>query len=313
MNNTLELAIERIAARIPFSKLEQAAIELSQGYRMQTEGQKAEKPYMLKEEHKIAYLALRLPATFASISAVLKHIPIEINSLLDIGSGPGTAYLAASLLFPKIQETLLIEKDSSLIRLGQELIGNQKTVNFRASDMKSFVPERSYDLITAAYALSELPETQLQTTLSNLWKAADPLICIIEPGTPYGFKTILQARAHLIQQGAHILAPCTHENACPWLNTQEWCHFSVRFDRTRLQKRVKNAFLGYEDEKYSYLIASKVPLVRPASRIVKTPIKRSGFINFTLCDSTGIHSQIFSKKQGEAYQAVKKLEWGDGL
>lgn len=304
MNN-----LEKITSQLPFPKLKKAAEELSLSYRAQTEGIKSKK-FMATLDHKIAYLALRMPATYAAIQDVLRRINEPIHSLLDVGSGPGTAYLAALNQFPTLKEALLIEKDPQMIKLGQELI---QRATYQSQGIETYKAQKTFDLVIAAYSLSELPEESLSTILEELWKSAGKYLCIIESGTPYGFKTILQARSKLIELGGHLVAPCTHEKACPMQNSKDWCHFSVRFERTQLQRRVKEATLGYEDEKYSYIIVSKAPIARPESRIVKTPVKRSGFISFTLCNARGLETKIFSKKDGEAYQEAKKLEWGDSL
>lgn len=315
MNNFshLEQKIENLTASIPFKRLEKAANELSLSYRAQTDGIKTQKPFMFSSDHRLAYLALRMPATFNAISCVLEKIPLPITSLLDIGSGPGTAFWAALNQFPTLKEALLIERDKEMIVHGKRLLSGQNNAIYQSTDITTFTPPKSYDLITAAYSLSELSESTLEPILTKLWQAANPILCLIESGTPYGFQTILRAREILLKQNAFILAPCTHHNPCPWSSGNPWCHFSTRFERTRLQKRVKGAELGYEDEKYSYLIVSKTPLPRPESRIVKSPIKRSGFLSLTLCDSSGIHDKNFSKKQKEIYQEAKKLDWGDGL
>ena len=80
-----------------------------------------------------------------------------------------------------------------------------------------------------------------------------------------------------------------------------------------MQRLVKGATLGYEDEKYSYLLVSKEPIERPESRIVKTPDKHSGHVRFVLCNLRGLETKVISKKEKEVYKEAKKLDWGDAL
>lgn len=301
--------LEELLKTIPFRVLERASQELSEAYREQSDGIKKSKPFMAKYEHKLAYLALRMPATYAAVYNCLEKIPFPIQSLLDVGSGPGTAFLAAQEIFPRLQRVDLVERDQELIQIGQKL---SSKAHYLQQDMHNFVTTNSYDLITAAYALSELPEEHLTHVVNTLWQAGN-CICIVEPGTPYGFKRIHQIRSQLISLGAHILAPCTHEAACPLAHSDDWCHFAVRFSRPQSQRLVKGASLGYEDEKYSYLIATKKPYPQAYARIIKTPSKHSGHVRLTLCTSHGLENKLISRRDGELYKEARKLDWGDIL
>lgn len=266
---------------------------------------------MATYEQKIAYLALRMPATFAAISECLKHVPIPIKTLLDAGSGPGTGFWAAWSLFPSLQKAVLLEKDEELIKIGKELL---KPLTFPASyqkqDLSSYTSTESFDLAIAAYVLSELSE--MEQVVEKLFQSSS-LFLIVESGTPYGYRTILKARDYLIKKGAFILAPCTHEAKCPLAESSDWCHFAARLPRTEIQRLVKGATLGYEDEKYSYLMVSKVPFNRPESRIIKTPDKHSGHVRLTLCNKNGLETKVISRKEKEVYKDAKKLTWGDSL
>src|SRR5690606_27604170 len=99
-----------------------------------------------------------------------------------------------------------------------------------------------------------------------------------EPGTPAGYQRILAARDRLRQRGAALAAPCPHDAACPMAG-RDWCHFAVRLDRSRLHRHLKGAALGWEDEKFSYVVAVPpgAPDPRRASaRIVRRPRKETG-------------------------------------
>lgn len=302
--NILE-ACQDILREMPLSQLEKAAAELSLAYRSQSEGKKSTK-YMTTRAHKLAYLALRFPSTFASTTYVLKQIPEPIMSLIDFGSGPGTVLAAASNLFPMLTHAHLVEHDAELIGISRKLLSH-----FPLKEIASQMPSHAKaNLVTAAYSLSELPHVDLDHMVDRLWDAADKYLVVIEPGTPYGFQIVHQVRERLIRKGGIIVAPCTHENLCPLYAKGDFCHFAVRFNRTFWQKRVKGGELGYEDEKFSYLIMTKDPVERAYSRVVRAPMHRSGHTLLTLCSPKGLEETTISRKEGDLYQKAKKLVWG---
>lgn len=139
-------------------------------------------------------------------------------------------------------------------------------------------------------------------------------LVVIEPGTPKGFDSILNIRRYITKNGGYIYAPCKGSYNCP-LSGQDWCHFSIRLERTLLQKKIKNATLPYEDEKFSYLIVRKTPVISSEgqSRIIKKPMIRPGHITLDLCNEGGCERKRIAKSQKEVYNAAKKTEWGDSF
>lgn len=275
---------------------------------------------MQNKFHREAYLTVRLPATFEAVTAVLTSIQErfigQISSLLDLGAGPGTASWAATELFSALDCITLLEKDPQLVELGKRLAHASDYSSLReATWIKSSITALdlvgSHDLVIMSYVVGELSEDEYMQALHAGWKAAKKCLVIIEPGTPRGYQLILKARSFFLESGGHLLAPCPHANTCPMLVTPHWCHFKVRVERSSEHRRTKEAALGYEDEKYSYMAATKEPMPFPSSRIVGHPQVHSGHLSLTLCTADGIKERTYSKKQGELYRLAKKAEWGD--
>jgi ribosomal protein RSM22 (predicted rRNA methylase) len=114
----------------------------------------------------------------------------------------------------------------------------------------------------------------------------------------------------LIALGATITAPCPHDGTCP-MQGGDWCHFGVRVQRSRLQRRVKSGDRGFEDEKYSYVVASKQSPAERSSRILRRPERRGGHIRLRLCTDVGAEDIVVAKRDGERYRWARKAEWGD--
>lgn len=258
------------------------------------------------EEH-FAYLLCRMPATFAVNAAVFERVgAMQPKSMLDVGSGPGTAALSAMQYFPTICEATLIERDPLFIDIAKKLC---KEYGFFT--WKKLTDILAADLVLCSYMLSELAFDAVARLAKDLWAKTSQVLVLVETGTPKGYKYLMRARDALIEQGAYIVAPCPHRLACP-IPEGDWCHFSTRIARSKRHRMLKGAELGYEDEKYCYLICSRVKKEQRAHRIVGAPQKRSGHVHLKLCTLSGTLEHItVSRKSKEAYKQAKDAEWGD--
>jgi ribosomal protein RSM22 (predicted rRNA methylase) len=136
-------------------------------------------------------------------------------------------------------------------------------------------------------------------------------LVIVGPGTPKDFERLVGLRRSLISAGAHLVAPCPHHDECPMWAANDWCHFAQRIERTAVHRRLKQGSLGYEDEKFSFLVAAKQPIGRASARIVRHPQKNPGHVQLQLCTPTGLQRETIGKSQRERYRAARKSEWGD--
>jgi ribosomal protein RSM22 (predicted rRNA methylase) len=255
-----------------------------------------------------AYLAYRAPATYAAAEAAFRQVALlrpgwAPRSVLDVGAGPGAATWAALETWPSLEHLTLVEAEPEMAAAGRELLPNGRWVEGDAAAASG-----PADLVLASYVLGELREPVAR----QLWEQAGDTIVFIEPGTPAGYRRILDARAAVLAAGGRTVAPCPHDLPCP-LPADDWCHFAVRLPRSRLHRRAKGADLGWEDEKFSYAALSREPAERASARIIRPPQPRSGHLNLVTCEPDGIHRRTVSRKHGPLYKHARGAAWGDAI
>ena len=302
-------------------KSEQA--RLSSRYR-DPEGAEKLKQRIENQYQRLSYLATRVPATYAACHSVFSRLAaydVTFSSFLDIGAGPGTASICVKYIFPELETINLIDQDKSFKIFAESFLSasyfTKTNIQYQLYDLKTVKAFSGHDLICMSYSLNELTDENAQHIVHQAWLATKKALVIIEPGTPRAFQNLKKRRAELINYGARILAPCPHDQACP-LRDDDWCHFSVRVERSSLHKYIKDASLSYEDEKFSYLIAIKEKALegtveRAPNRIIKNPQRPAGHQIFDLCTPNGLQRKTITKANKTDYKIAKKLEWGDCL
>lgn len=265
-----------------------------------------------------SYLVARLPATHAAVSGVLAEAAalrpgFAPESMLDAGSGPGTASWAAVDVWPSLRHVTFLDNAPAFLTLAGELAAHGPEPLARAQRilgaMESLAPEAGADLVVAAYALAEVPEARIAAVAERLWSAARSVLVLVEPGTPRGFARIRAARETLIGHGAVPVAPCTHALACP-IAGQDWCHFSVRLARSRAHMHAKGASVPFEDERFSYLVLARGGEASGQARIIAPPDHAKPGSTFKVCAEGRIEARHVARRQGAAYKRLRKLDWG---
>ncbi len=259
-----------------------------------------------------AYLTTRMPATFAAVSAVLDQVSqvaigFAPTSLLDIGAGPGTASFAAQIAWPSLKSITMIEADKRFADLAKHLSPESEVVQQPLQNLN-----RKADVVIAAYIFAELPEREAAGSALKLWAQASDMLIIVEPGTPKGFARIRDARAALIQTGAHLIGPCTHAYQCPMTGT-DWCHFKTRLPRSRAHMQAKSATVPFEDESFSWLAVSRHAYELPKFRIIAPPIVNKVAATFKTCGAQGLSQTAIASRDKPAYKLARNMRWGDGL
>lgn len=314
----LREGVDRILADTPLADIRKAAELLSQRYR----GEVRDGRFHLSERLAAsAYLATRLPATYAAVRASLAAIADirhdwRPETLLDVGAGPGSVFWAACDQWPSIEHATMIEGCDPIRRVGETLTqqeGLQRTMWIGADVARGLPDLRRADLVTLSYVLGELPPASIGPLIERLWALSQDTLLVVEPGTPAGWQRILLVRDILIASGASIIAPCTHAERCP-LTTPDWCHFSRRVARSRLHRLAKDADVPWEDEKFIYLAASRMPDDTPSARVLAPPRAGSGLVRLKLCTHTGqLEERLVTRRQGDAFKVARRVDWGDRL
>jgi ribosomal protein RSM22 (predicted rRNA methylase) len=314
----LRRGVDAALAGMPGADLKRAAAALSERYR----GEVRDGRFHLADDLAArAYLATRLPATYAAIRASLAEVADGLPdwgpaSLIDAGAGTGAALWAVADCWPDLAHADLVEASPAVRALGQGLAAGSFAgrVAWHGNDLTRGLPDLpAADIVTAAYLLGELPPDVRDRLIDGLWALTAGTLVVVEPGTPAGWTRMLAARTRLIAAGAHVIAPCPHASACP-LAPPDWCHFAERVARSRAHRLAKGAELAWEDEKFIYVAASRQPGKAGAARVIARPRAASGRVTLKLCRPNGrAGEQLFSRRQGEVYRDARRVAWGERL
>jgi len=309
-------SIQAETGKVERRRLVQAAAQLTERYKAGA----FSAPAIANDAQRAAYLAVRFPATYAVNRRVFSELKLrapaaQVTTLLDLGAGPGTALFAAAEIFPEFDRATLIEADEHWLKLGKDLArasGLNQHVQWLSGDLRSGFSCDQHDLVAISYVLGELSPAAACSVMRKAWSCARQFLAIMEPGTPRGFSAIDAARSALIGSGAEIVAPCPHKLQCPMAETNDWCHFAQRLERTAEHRQLKGGELGYEDEKFSYIIAGRQSTSAEGARIVRHPGKHSGHIELTLCTQPGqIERKTVTRSHKEVFRRARKAEWGN--
>lgn len=309
----LNQAIENEIKNIKINELKEEALNLSNRY---LNKERTGKTLLSRDIEALAYSIMRMPATYSATATVLKYTvdiikKTKFNTLLDIGAGTGASTWAASYVLD-IENVKCIEREPAMKKLGTALMKNNKNItNIEWLDKDILTAELpKVDIIIASYVINELKEEDRKEVIEKIFNLNSELVIIVEPGTPKGFENIKTVQKMALEKEKYIVAPCTSQEICK-LPKDDWCHATVRVERTKTHKTLKNAELSYEDEKFSYIVVANEKYNLPEKRILRHPIIEKGKIILKICNKGSIETKIITKKDKEIYKSVKKKKCGD--
>ncbi|MEU3259554.1 small ribosomal subunit Rsm22 family protein [Streptomyces albidoflavus] len=320
----LRATLAELVDGLPPRQAAQATARLIANYRGATP---TDAPVLRDRSDVVAYAAYRMPATFeadrAALGALADAVPGWTPSgHTDIGGGTGAAVWAAADIWPDPADgsaprpVTVLDWAEPALALGRELAARAPSAALRAARWRRARIDAAPDvppsgLVTVSYVLGELTPAD-RTAVVDAAAGAAEAVAVVEPGTPDGYRRIIEARDRLVAAGFHVAAPCPHSAACPIEEGTDWCHFAARVSRSSLHRQVKGASLAWEDEKFSYVAATRFPPGPATARVVRRPQTRKGQVLLDLCQATEeLSRETVTKRQGPLYRAARDTAWGD--
>jgi len=200
----LETAIETALQRVPASKWKSVAKALSERYRSERTGK--EVSLAKGADEALGYAAIILPSAYAQLygamAAIKERVPgWQPASMLDIGSGPGTALWTASQQWPTLQKLTAWEREPAFIDLGRRLAKASEQQALISTDwhrvtLGSRLPDQieTYDLIVFGHVLNELPEALRKEIVALAWQHCSGIMLIVEPAATLAASFVPRAK-----------------------------------------------------------------------------------------------------------------------
>ncbi|MFD7403453.1 small ribosomal subunit Rsm22 family protein [Streptomyces sp. NPDC059866] len=313
---TLRTALAGLLDGLPPRQAAQAVERLIGHYRGATP---TDAPILRDRADVAAYAAYRMPATFEAVRSALRAFAAAVpgwvpGGHVDVGGGTGAASWAVTATWGGVRPVTVLDWAEPALALGREVAAANpalRDARWQRSRIGAALTLESADLVTVSYVLNELTAPD-RAALVDAAAAAAQAVVLVEPGTPDGYARIIDARDRLIAAGFHIAAPCPHSAACPIAPGTDWCHFSARVSRSSLHRQVKGGSLAYEDEKFSYVAATRFPPTPAPSRVVRKPQIRKGQVLLDLCETDEqLRRTTVTKRHGDRYKAARDADWGD--
>jgi ribosomal protein RSM22 (predicted rRNA methylase) len=273
------------------------------------------------EADALAYALARMPATYAAVTASLNALvgirpDLAPTSLLDVGAGPGTATWAAAEAFPSLQEFALLDANVTLRALALDLVTDSfrlRDVSYERGEARAVLAKAdTADLVVASYMIGEISDAERRALTELMWEKTRDTLLVVEPGTPAGYARIIALRGQLIEQGAHVVAPCPHDGECP-LRPPDWCHFTQRLQRSRAHMQVKGAEVPFEDERFAYVALTRATVAQRPARVLAQPAVSKVEIAAKLCKPEGLALTKVPRRAKADYAAAKRWRWGDAV
>jgi SAM-dependent methyltransferase len=187
--------------------------------------------------HLGAYLLWWWPQTYVKVQATLAMVALRpAPRILDVGSGPAPAALAALDLFGG---------EATCFDPGEDALAEARALGIARTTR--VLPDEDFDLTLVANVLSEVPDSLA------LVRRLRGTVAIVEPALRETGRALLSLRDALLREGWFALAPCFTQAPCPALvSARDWCTAEARWDPPPYFRQLADATGLRADELLSF-------------------------------------------------------------
>lgn len=196
--------------------------------------------YVMSDKHVSAYCCFYMSTNIPKLAEVFRYIGLDFkdfshHDIVDIGSGPGTYTLACLSELPS-NFYYCVESSSLMRAQGEKIIQGiypKSNVQFM-ENLKGVPKKENLRLGIFGHSANEMSLKKIKQYITQL--DLDQIL-FIEPGTKEYFKTALDVRSYLIEDGFKINYPCPGQKSCP-MSEGDWCHQFLKISHTDSVKRL---------------------------------------------------------------------------
>ena len=249
----------------------------------------------------------------------------EEISVLDLGSGPGTAGLALLTALKKSIHLTCVEDSPHMRKVAERLLSRYRSAGVLSK--LSIIPSLSsrstdrYDLVIAANVVAELDSVEGERAFRSLTERTAPggYLVVIEPGQQQHTRRLMHLRDTLLSKDTEFapLFPCLRRDSCPMLRLSktDWCHGVIEWQQPRLNAHLDD-LLSFNKHriKYSGFIFQRGGVTPPGIRVLTPPEKTRIGIETLVCgeDTFGV-VRIRKGARSEKNRALEKASVFDHL
>jgi ribosomal protein RSM22 (predicted rRNA methylase) len=232
----------------------------------------------------------------------------QFDFVMDWGCGSGVASRAVAQHLPitKLAEWRLHDRSQRAMDFACRVLTEEfpDALARQCAQAPKTLPPNA--LLLISHVINELDSAKLESLIA-LARTAKAVIWV-EGGTMIHAKSLGVVRSQLLSSHS-IVAPCTHQLACP-ISGSDWCHHFAKIPSWIFQDPLwarfsREASIDLHRLPYSYLLACRDLDATSGRRVIGKPRFFKGYSKALTCDASGaLERQYSARKDSADYRSL---------